>query len=279
MERSGSPPGRLGLEAEIVTVPAGPSPWGLVSAARLIAVLRGRLAVEGPTGRCADGGGILMLPGGRRQRLIVGVGGVRLALLRIRSRALAPNQEVDRLAGEALRRLLGHVRVHGPRLPLAAGPARTAAAWLVDMADQAAAGGCWHGLALKARFLDLLRLLVEVLPQSEAAPAAPLPLRDLKDLLAHLDEHPERPLTVAQAAAAVGLGRSRFHQVFRETTGTTFATYLTRLRLGRAAEALRREPRPVLDIALAHGFNSLSRFYQAFVREMGVPPARWRRGG
>jgi transcriptional regulator GlxA family with amidase domain len=72
------------------------------------------------------------------------------------------------------------------------------------------------------------------------------------------------------------LGRTRFHQAFRKETGTTFSTYLTRVRVARAADKLRQTSDPILDIAYATGFGSISRFYEAFDQAMKQSPKAYR---
>jgi transcriptional regulator GlxA family with amidase domain len=78
-----------------------------------------------------------------------------------------------------------------------------------------------------------------------------------------------RPDTVARRVAT---SRRQLQRVFAEVGGTTFAAYLTRVRLDRAAALLRDDPSPVPQIARAVGFRSPSGFTVAFRRHHGVPP-------
>jgi AraC family transcriptional regulator len=87
------------------------------------------------------------------------------------------------------------------------------------------------------------------------------------------------PLTVAELAAAVGLGRQRFAVAFRRTVGVTPYNYVLCRRLEAAAERLRAGPEPVLTVALDAGFGDLSEFIRRFRRHIGVSPGAWRRMG
>ena len=86
------------------------------------------------------------------------------------------------------------------------------------------------------------------------------------------------PLTVAELAAAAGLGRSRFHALFRARTGMTPARLLTQLRLDRADALLRSGDMAIAEVALAVGFSEQSALTRSLKRQRGVTPAALRRG-
>jgi AraC-like DNA-binding protein len=58
-------------------------------------------------------------------------------------------------------------------------------------------------------------------------------------------------LGITDLAAAAGMGRSRFHEAFRQRTGRTPAAFLLDLRLGRAATMIRGSDQRLAEIALA----------------------------
>ena len=86
-----------------------------------------------------------------------------------------------------------------------------------------------------------------------------------------------RDLTVDDVARRIATSRRQLQRVFAEIAGTTFSGYLTRVRLERAAELLRRDTRPLSEIAAAVGYRSTSSFSTAFSRHHGVPPSALRR--
>jgi AraC family transcriptional regulator of adaptative response / methylphosphotriester-DNA alkyltransferase methyltransferase len=92
------------------------------------------------------------------------------------------------------------------------------------------------------------------------------------DAVAILREEYQRDLTPDEVARRIATSRRQLQRVFAEVGHTTFSEYLTRIRLDRAAELLRRDPRPVPQIARAVGFRSPSSFSVAFRRHHGVPP-------
>jgi AraC family transcriptional regulator len=64
----------------------------------------------------------------------------------------------------------------------------------------------------------------------------------LNRVLAHLAESLDAELAVADLAGVAAFSPYHFHRIFRSITGETVAGLVRRLRLERAARALRRDP-------------------------------------
>lgn len=84
------------------------------------------------------------------------------------------------------------------------------------------------------------------------------------------------PWTVATLAKKVGLSRSGFAARFTALVGEPPLQYLTRWRMGRAAELLRDPRRRVAEIADDVGYESVPSFNKAFRRWQGESPTRFR---
>ncbi|NJL30686.1 MAG: helix-turn-helix transcriptional regulator [Phycisphaerales bacterium] len=65
--------------------------------------------------------------------------------------------------------------------------------------------------------------------------------------------------------------------LFREHTGMSLGSYLTRQRLWQAQRLLATTDKSILQVATASGFGSLSRFYEAFAQECKTTPRAYRR--
>ncbi len=89
----------------------------------------------------------------------------------------------------------------------------------------------------------------------------------------HIDRHLADPdLSPASTAAALRISVRALHALF-EPTGTSFARYVQQRRLEECRAALLNNPtRPIIDIAFAWGFNSLSGFYRAFHAAFAMSP-------
>ncbi len=85
------------------------------------------------------------------------------------------------------------------------------------------------------------------------------------------------PLTVIELAAACGISEDSLVRRFRRRLGCTPGVWLTRLRIGRAAELLESTDDPVESIAPQCGYADRAAFSRAFTRIMGLGPAAHRR--
>src|SRR6185436_19932594 len=80
--------------------------------------------------------------------------------------------------------------------------------------------------------------------------------RRVNRVIDHIREHLADELPLAALARLAAFSPFHFHRVFRAVTGETVAGFVHRLRIEKAAAALRDHPgRAVLEIALDHGFG------------------------
>ena len=84
------------------------------------------------------------------------------------------------------------------------------------------------------------------------------------------------PLDVDDLARAAGLSRAHFSREFRQTFGESPHAYLLTRRLERAAALLRTTDRPIVDICLSVGLQSLGSFTTSFSRMFGMSPGAYR---
>jgi AraC-like DNA-binding protein len=84
------------------------------------------------------------------------------------------------------------------------------------------------------------------------------------------------PLDVASAARVAGASRFHFLRAFGRAFGETPHAYLTRVRLERAKEALRRG-RSVTEVCFDVGYASVGSWSALFHRHVGVAPSAYQR--
>ncbi|GAA4634169.1 AraC family transcriptional regulator [Actinoallomurus vinaceus] len=87
---------------------------------------------------------------------------------------------------------------------------------------------------------------------------------------------PARPWTVTGLSARAGLSRAAFARRFSELIGQPPLRYLTWWRLTMAARLLRDSDDPLATVAHQVGYTSEFAFANAFKREYGVAPGRYR---
>jgi AraC family transcriptional regulator, melibiose operon regulatory protein len=84
-------------------------------------------------------------------------------------------------------------------------------------------------------------------------------------------------LTVEDVASVVRLHPNYAMNLFRKTFGTTLIHYLTQHRVSHARRLLATTDQTIADVAFNSGFNSISRFNDAFRRACGCSPREYRR--
>ncbi|HVR34857.1 MAG TPA: helix-turn-helix domain-containing protein [Methylomirabilota bacterium] len=128
-------------------------------------------------------------------------------------------------------------------------------------------------LEVQARLLRLARAV-------SGSPAArhPDPTLSRADRLAcYIASHYHESLTAGTIAKANNLHANYAMNLFRQAFGITITTFITRHRITHAQRLLVTTGDSVLDVALAAGFQSLSRFNEAFKRACGCSPREYRK--
>lgn len=87
---------------------------------------------------------------------------------------------------------------------------------------------------------------------------------------------PARAWTLGELAKAVAMSRTAFALRFKMLVGVAPLSYLLGWRMHLAGRDLRESDRAVSEIAFALGYTSESAFSNAFKREMGKAPKRYR---
>ena len=83
-------------------------------------------------------------------------------------------------------------------------------------------------------------------------------------------------LTIDAVAARVATSRRQLQRSFSEIGSTTFRSYLTAVRMDRAARMLRERRTSVREAAAAVGYRQPAQFAKAFRRHHGMTPSALR---
>ncbi|MFC5470505.1 helix-turn-helix domain-containing protein [Cohnella suwonensis] len=100
--------------------------------------------------------------------------------------------------------------------------------------------------------------------------------RELRTLLAYVEERFAEPLDLKDLAGRLGVSPSRASRAFREATGRGFAEYVRQLRLNEAKRQLVVTDKPITDVIFDSGFQSVPSFYRLFAASEGLSPADYR---
>ncbi|MBV9256870.1 MAG: AraC family transcriptional regulator [Ktedonobacteraceae bacterium] len=127
-------------------------------------------------------------------------------------------------------------------------------------------------------FIQIIRIWIE--QQAEVSRGWLAALRDqpISAALGLIHQFPERGWKVEELADAVALSRSAFSSRFTHLVGEPPMKYLTSWRMHKAARLLKKEVE-MDKIAQQLGYTSEVAFRKAFRREVGMPPAQYRKFG
>ena len=92
-----------------------------------------------------------------------------------------------------------------------------------------------------------------------------------------IDQHLERPPTLGHLAEALGCSPFHLSRTFHRESGLPMRRYLDRCRLRTALERLADGEKDLTGLALDLGYADHSHFSNAFRREFGMSPSRFRR--
>lgn len=98
----------------------------------------------------------------------------------------------------------------------------------------------------------------------------------MNGVLRYIHDHIRERLQAAEVAEQFGFSRWYFCARFREFTGKTFVEYVRHYRIQLAALDI-LAGKKVLDAAVDCGYDSVSGFTKAFMKEYGCMPAEYKR--
>lgn len=129
--------------------------------------------------------------------------------------------------------------------------------------------------------LEIQRLLLHFMERVPPMPAngagTRLPQRqELLPALMLVEQRPADRLTLASAARAAHMGRSKFAATFRALMGVSFARYLQRRRLAGVMRDLRSTDRKLADLARVWGFSDAPHLVRVFRSVVGETPQAYR---
>ena len=94
--------------------------------------------------------------------------------------------------------------------------------------------------------------------------------------IGYMEAYLESTITMKELADQVGLSLRQLERLFHDKLGATPAKFYHNLRLDRARALLRQTAMPILEVAIATGFNSPSYFTKSYRSKFGYTPRQER---
>jgi AraC family transcriptional regulator of adaptative response / methylphosphotriester-DNA alkyltransferase methyltransferase len=88
-----------------------------------------------------------------------------------------------------------------------------------------------------------------------------------------------QPLELDDVARRLATSRRQLQRAFSEIGGTSFRTYVARVRMRKALGMLRDGDLPVREVANSVGYRQPAQFAKTFRRHHGAPPSSFRSAG
>lgn len=145
--------------------------------------------------------------------------------------------------------------------------------WEADLQSDDATRERAAMLEIQARLLRM----AQALPKRTRSRAPDPNLSKADQLACHIAQNYAEQLTADDIAKACGLHPNYAMNLFRKAFGTTMTDFITQHRISHAQRLLVTTDDPVIEIAFASGFQSLSRFNEAFKRACGCAPRDYRK--
>lgn len=124
---------------------------------------------------------------------------------------------------------------------------------------------------------SLLQAQLRCAGAERQGPTRALPAWRVRLVESYIEKHIDRPISVADLRALVGLSEAHFSRAFKLSYGESPHAYIVRRRVEFAAQLILASRAPLSEIALKCGFHDQAHLSNQFRRLIGEPPAAWRR--
>ena len=105
---------------------------------------------------------------------------------------------------------------------------------------------------------------------------AQLPAWKLRKALEHMDARLAEPFDLERLADLCATSRFHFSRAFHNTMGQSPSRWFILRRVERAKDMLRDTEKPIIEVAMAVGYDSPSHFAKVFRSETGLSPRHYR---
>ena len=97
------------------------------------------------------------------------------------------------------------------------------------------------------------------------------------EVLSHIERHYAEPITIDRLCEIADTSESSLARTFHSVVGRPPMDYVIQVRIGKAADMLRRGDERVTELAFQCGFSDSNYFSRQFRRVMGTSPREYRR--
>lgn len=140
-----------------------------------------------------------------------------------------------------------------------------------------------YALSLNARVFDIIVLVSrhlagrEIISGIDERSRKIAGLKQIGRAFEYIETNYPSEITLKDISNYVGFSEYYFSRLFKDVTGQNFLNYLNSYRARQAEKLLKHSEKPILEIALESGFNSLATFNRTFRKIRGCSPTFYRK--
>lgn len=97
------------------------------------------------------------------------------------------------------------------------------------------------------------------------------------NLKKYADDYYSQTFTLSSVCRLYFVSEKYAGKIFKEQVGMSFHEYLNRIRMEKAAKALKETNDQIIDVALKCGFNNVTYFNRKFLKFYGMSPSHFRK--
>lgn len=186
----------------------------------------------------------------------------------------------DRFNLRYLEIFLNHARTFSNEIPNTEPVAAAVAQLMQEIYEECQNRQPEYKLVVKAKLLLILAALGRYYGIA-SLPSVPYTskqhLKQLDSAVTFINSNLTKDLSLETIAREAGMSKSYFSTIFKKMNGIPVWDYITRRRVELAMCFLRERNMPIIEVAEACGFSSISNFNRCFRQVTGISPSAYRK--
>lgn len=135
----------------------------------------------------------------------------------------------------------------------------------------------FYELFIKARVIELCASILRYLPTYDSdiknTNKTFLKLKTMQDILVYIENNFTEDISLQTLAEKFNMDAFNLSKAFNSVTGSNLKTYVNTLRVSKAEDIILNSRKPLIDIAIECGFNSIRTFNRAYKAIKGYVPS------
>ena len=133
----------------------------------------------------------------------------------------------------------------------------------------------YYELIVSLKIKNMIALILRESEPEDVKKIRPQEAKRIKDIIEFINQNAFDEINMQTVADTFFMNPSYFSDYFKNRVGINFSEYLARIRINGAIRMMEETEHTTAFIAMSCGYNSVSSFYAAFKKIMGVSPSKY----